>query len=139
MGCRSLAGGKRGPASRLERNVLGLREPSRAALCGTRIAEAPALSQALARQNWLLRLRQSPHFPHAGGGSRIRYCHVPWTTGHCKEGRVVALTPVDRDLLRRCLDHQPGAWNDFVDRYLGLIYHVIHHTAHSRSTPLQPE
>jgi len=46
---------------------------------------------------------------------------------------------VDRDLLRRCLDHQPGAWNDFVDRYLGLIYHVVHHTAHSRSTPLRPE
>ncbi len=51
----------------------------------------------------------------------------------------MALTPVDRDLLRRCLDRQPGAWNDFVDRYLGLIYHVIHHTAHSRSTPLRPE
>jgi RNA polymerase sigma-70 factor (ECF subfamily) len=41
--------------------------------------------------------------------------------------------------LRRCLDHKPGAWNDFVDRFLGLIYHVIHHTAHLRSTPLKPE
>jgi RNA polymerase sigma-70 factor, ECF subfamily len=51
----------------------------------------------------------------------------------------VALTPVDRDLLKRCLSHQPGAWNDFVDRYLGLIYHVIHHTAHLRSAPLKPE
>jgi RNA polymerase sigma-70 factor (ECF subfamily) len=51
----------------------------------------------------------------------------------------VALTPSDRDLLRRCLTHQPGAWNDFVDRFLGLIYHVIHHTAHLRSTPLGPE
>jgi RNA polymerase sigma-70 factor (ECF subfamily) len=26
-----------------------------------------------------------------------------------------------------------------VDRFLGLIYHVIHHTAHLRSTPLKPE
>jgi RNA polymerase sigma-70 factor, ECF subfamily len=51
----------------------------------------------------------------------------------------VALTQLDRDILRRCLSHQPGAWNDFVDRYLGLIYHVIHHTAHQRSAPLQPE
>jgi RNA polymerase sigma-70 factor (ECF subfamily) len=51
----------------------------------------------------------------------------------------VALTNLDRDLLRRCLNHQPGAWNDFVDRFLGLIYHVIHHTAHLRSTPLKPE
>jgi RNA polymerase sigma-70 factor (ECF subfamily) len=51
----------------------------------------------------------------------------------------VALTNLDRELLRRCLAHQPGAWNDFVDRFLGLIYHVIHHTAHLRSTPLKPE
>jgi RNA polymerase sigma-70 factor (ECF subfamily) len=51
----------------------------------------------------------------------------------------VALTNLDRELLRRCLAHQPGAWNDFVDRFLGLIYHVVHHTAHLRSTPLKPE
>jgi len=51
----------------------------------------------------------------------------------------VALTNVDRDLLKRCLAHQPGAWNDFVDRFLGLIYHVVHHTAHLRSTPLRAE
>jgi RNA polymerase sigma-70 factor (ECF subfamily) len=51
----------------------------------------------------------------------------------------VALTNLDRELLRRCLAHQPGAWNDFVDRFLGLVYHVVHHTSHLRSTPLQPE
>ena len=51
----------------------------------------------------------------------------------------MALTPVDRDLLKRCLAHQPGAWNDFVDRFLGLVYHVIHHTAHLRSAPLKAE
>jgi RNA polymerase sigma-70 factor (ECF subfamily) len=51
----------------------------------------------------------------------------------------VALTSVDRVLLQRCLNHEPGAWNDFVDRYLGLIYHVVHHTAHLRSVPLRPE
>ena len=42
-------------------------------------------------------------------------------------------------MLRRCLHHEPGAWNDFVDRFLGLVYHVIHHTAHLRSYSLQPE
>jgi RNA polymerase sigma-70 factor (ECF subfamily) len=51
----------------------------------------------------------------------------------------VALTNLDRELLRRCLAKQPGAWNDFVDRYLGLIYHVVQHTAHLRSMPLKPE
>jgi RNA polymerase sigma-70 factor (ECF subfamily) len=51
----------------------------------------------------------------------------------------VALTAVDRTLITRCLNHETGAWNDFVDRFLGLIYHVIHHTAYLRSTPLRPE
>jgi RNA polymerase sigma-70 factor (ECF subfamily) len=51
----------------------------------------------------------------------------------------VALTAVDRALLQRCLNHESGAWNDFVDRFLGLIYHVIHHTSYLRSTPLRPE
>jgi RNA polymerase sigma-70 factor (ECF subfamily) len=51
----------------------------------------------------------------------------------------VALTNLDRDLLRRCLAKQPGAWNDFVDRFLGLIYHVVQHTAHLRSAVLKPE
>src|SRR5438552_15551954 len=51
----------------------------------------------------------------------------------------VPLTSVDRTLLQRCLQHHKGAWNDFVDRFLGLVYHVIHFTAHQRSVPLQPE
>ncbi len=51
----------------------------------------------------------------------------------------MALTPMDRDLLKRCLSRQPGAWNDFVDRFLGLIYHVVQHTAHLRSMPLGAE
>jgi len=46
---------------------------------------------------------------------------------------------VDRQLLQRCLARKSGAWNDFVDRFLGLIYHVIAHTAHLRSHPLRPE
>jgi RNA polymerase sigma-70 factor (ECF subfamily) len=48
----------------------------------------------------------------------------------------VPLRDFDRQLLDRCLGHQPKAWNDFVDRYMGLIYHVIHHVAHARSVPL---
>ena len=49
------------------------------------------------------------------------------------------LTDADRELLDRCLRHDPGAWNDFVDRYVGLIYHVIQSTAHLRNTNLRPE
>jgi RNA polymerase sigma-70 factor (ECF subfamily) len=51
----------------------------------------------------------------------------------------VSLTAADRALLHRCLHRDPGAWNDFVDRFLGLIYHVVHHTSYLRSTPLEPE
>ncbi|WP_337175495.1 sigma-70 family RNA polymerase sigma factor [Paludisphaera sp.] len=43
------------------------------------------------------------------------------------------LSDLDRGLIDRCLGKEPGAWNDFVDRYAGLIHHVIHHVAHSRS------
>ena len=51
----------------------------------------------------------------------------------------MALTDVDADLLKRCLSKQPGSWNDFVDRYLSLIYHAIHFSAHLRSAKLSPE
>jgi RNA polymerase sigma-70 factor (ECF subfamily) len=48
-------------------------------------------------------------------------------------------TAVDRDLLKRCLNRDPRSWNDFVDRFLSLIYHVIGYTAHLRSIRLSPE
>jgi RNA polymerase sigma-70 factor (ECF subfamily) len=51
----------------------------------------------------------------------------------------VALTAVDRELLQNCLNRQPAAWNHFVDRFLSLIYHSIHFTAHLRSARLNPE
>ncbi|MGL6097027.1 MAG: RNA polymerase sigma factor [Fimbriiglobus sp.] len=51
----------------------------------------------------------------------------------------MSLLPVDRDLLQRCLAKQPGAWNDFVDRFLSLIYHVVQNTAYLRSAKLAPE
>lgn len=46
------------------------------------------------------------------------------------------LREIDRQLIDRCLQKEPGAWNDFVDRYMGLIYHVIHHVSHARSIVL---
>lgn len=48
------------------------------------------------------------------------------------------LREIDRQLIDRCLRKEPGAWNDFVDRYMGLIYHVIHHVSHARSIVLSP-
>ncbi|MFO1095552.1 MAG: sigma-70 family RNA polymerase sigma factor [Planctomycetaceae bacterium] len=48
----------------------------------------------------------------------------------------MALTEIDRRLLKQCLARTPGAWQDFVDRFIGLFVHVIHHTAHVRSVRL---
>jgi RNA polymerase sigma-70 factor (ECF subfamily) len=48
----------------------------------------------------------------------------------------VALSPVDRELLDRCLTAKPRAWEDFVDRFLGLVIHVINHSAQSRGLKL---
>src|SRR5438270_13380988 len=50
--------------------------------------------------------------------------------------QAVPLRDIDRQLIDRCLRKEPGGWNDFVDRYMGLIYHVIHHVSHARSIVL---
>lgn len=48
----------------------------------------------------------------------------------------MALSEIDRHLLERCLSRQTGAWEDFVDRFLGLVVHVVNHSAQSRSIRL---
>jgi len=51
----------------------------------------------------------------------------------------VALVEIDRNLLERCLQRKPRAWEDFVDRFMGLVVHVVNHSAHARSIRLTPE
>ncbi len=51
----------------------------------------------------------------------------------------MALTAADRLLLQRCLNREQGAWREFVDRFLGLVYHVVQHSAHQRNMPLRAE
>jgi RNA polymerase sigma-70 factor, ECF subfamily len=51
----------------------------------------------------------------------------------------VALSAIDRKLLQRCLSGKPQSWENFVDRYIGLVLHVIRHTARSRSLHLTPQ
>jgi RNA polymerase sigma-70 factor (ECF subfamily) len=48
----------------------------------------------------------------------------------------VALTEIDQHLLERCLQRKPRAWEDFVDRFMGLVIHVVNHSAQSRSIRL---
>lgn len=51
----------------------------------------------------------------------------------------MVLSEIDRSLLERCLSRQAGSWEDFVDRFVGLVVHVISHTAQCRSIRLSPE
>ena len=51
----------------------------------------------------------------------------------------MGLSEIDRNLLERCLQKKPRAWEDFVDRFLGLVLHVVRHTAQARSVRLTPE
>lgn len=46
---------------------------------------------------------------------------------------------LDNALLDRCLDRQPRSWEDFVDRFLGLVLHVIDHTVSKRESRLRAE
>ena len=48
----------------------------------------------------------------------------------------MALSDIDRNLLDRCLARKPRAWEDFVDRFTGLVIHVVNHSARSRSIML---
>lgn len=45
----------------------------------------------------------------------------------------MALSDIDRQLLQSCLSREGRAWEDFVDRFLGLVIHVVNHTAQARS------
>jgi len=51
----------------------------------------------------------------------------------------VALSELDRKLLDRCLDRKPRSWEDFVDRFMGLVIHVINHSSQARSIRLSAE
>jgi RNA polymerase sigma-70 factor (ECF subfamily) len=51
----------------------------------------------------------------------------------------MALTEIDRNLINRCVEREPGAWQDFVKRFMGLFLHVINHTMHAHSVRAQPD
>ncbi len=54
-------------------------------------------------------------------------------------GGCVVLSNIDRDLLNRCLQGTAEAWEDFVDRFVGLITYVVAEIASSRGMHLTAE
>lgn len=51
----------------------------------------------------------------------------------------MVLTELDRGLLERCLQGKPRAWDDFVDRFMGLVVHVVNHSVQIRGLRINPE
>lgn len=51
----------------------------------------------------------------------------------------MSVADLDRELLARCLYNENRAWEDFVDRFLGLVLHVIDHTTTKRGIRLTTE
>lgn len=51
----------------------------------------------------------------------------------------MALLETDRKLLQQCLSREPQAWESFVDRFLGLVQHVVRQTVKSRSLQISAE
>lgn len=51
----------------------------------------------------------------------------------------VALSNLDRELLRDCLAKAPQAWENLSDRFLGLVVHIVNHTALARGVHMPPE
>jgi len=50
--------------------------------------------------------------------------------------RLLLMSDLDRELLARCLEKRQRGWEDFVDRFLGLVLHVIDHTTLMREIHL---
>ena len=46
---------------------------------------------------------------------------------------------MDIEILQNCLEGKPRGWESFVDRYMGLVFHVIDHVCQTRSPEITPE
>jgi RNA polymerase sigma-70 factor (ECF subfamily) len=46
---------------------------------------------------------------------------------------------LDYPLVRACLEGKKYAWEDFVDRFMDLVVHVVEHTAEKRAKNLSEE
>lgn len=66
------------------------------------------------------------------GRAGARHGFAPRASRKSQRSEIVVLTEIDRGLLERCLNRKPRAWEDFVDRFLGLVVHVVNHTTQIR-------
>ena len=99
-----------------------------AAACFRQTYSVRIISKPVARPD---RLRPSPVFGTSVAGV------APAASAADLQGSFAwRLSEIDRNLLERCIQKKPRAWEDFVDRFMGLVLHVINHTAQARSVRL---
>lgn len=51
----------------------------------------------------------------------------------------MSLNELDQTILTRCIEVEPRGWEDFVDRFMGLVMHVIDHSVQVRGLQISPE
>ncbi|PHR96231.1 MAG: hypothetical protein COA78_29035 [Blastopirellula sp.] len=51
----------------------------------------------------------------------------------------MTISTTDHNLLQLCFDRQEYAWQSFVDRYVGLVTHVVSHTVQTQSLTTLPQ
>ncbi len=51
----------------------------------------------------------------------------------------MALSNLDRELLRDCLAKAPDAWGNLADRFLGLVIHIVNHCSSAKGVHLPAE
>jgi RNA polymerase sigma-70 factor (ECF subfamily) len=49
----------------------------------------------------------------------------------------VSFNELDQEILLRCLENQPRGWEDFVDRFMGLVTHVIDYSVTVRGLEIE--
>lgn len=100
---------------------------------------AAQITVALLRPRPLSRIEVDGLYEGGGLGERVE-CGAPLAGKplglDLLTGDRMALSDIDRNLLDRCLARKSRAWEDFVDRYTGLVIHVVNHTARCRSIML---
>ena len=46
---------------------------------------------------------------------------------------------MDFEIFQNCLEEKPRSWENFVDRYMGLVFHVVDHVCQTRLPEIKPE
>ena len=68
----------------------------------------------------------------------VRFYERKMRPEHLTRGvKPLSIHELDQKLLANCLENQHRGWEDFVDRFMGLVVHVINHTVQIRGQTIE--